>query len=119
MKTTNISVIIPVFNEERSLPNVICELPKEKIDEIIVVNNASTDGSSKVAQDLGCRVVDELAENHSWSTAVIACQAATEWRGIILEPAPFDSRNCEIVVQDPTPATQGRVSAEEAVYSFT
>ena len=54
-----LSIIIPVYNEEDSLPKVIADLPKELISEIIVVNNASTDDSVRVAVDLGCRVVDE------------------------------------------------------------
>ncbi|MCA9402214.1 MAG: glycosyltransferase family 2 protein [Candidatus Omnitrophica bacterium] len=54
-----ISVIIPVFNEEASLPKVIADLPKHLLREIIVVDNASTDGSAAVAAKLGCRVIRE------------------------------------------------------------
>lgn len=55
----NISVIIPVYNEEKSLPNVIRDLPQDSIREIIVVNNASTDNTVAVAAEFNCRVVDE------------------------------------------------------------
>ncbi len=54
-----ISVIIPVYNEEDSLPQVIAGLPAQMLREIIVVDNASTDNSAAVAAGLGCRVVRE------------------------------------------------------------
>ena len=54
-----VSVVIPVFNEEDSLPAVIGDLPQDLLLEIIVVDNASTDQSAAVAANLGCRVVPE------------------------------------------------------------
>lgn len=54
-----ISVIIPVFNEEVSLPKVIQDLPRDLLHEIIVVDNASTDLSAAVAAEWGCKVVRE------------------------------------------------------------
>ncbi|SVB52904.1 uncharacterized protein METZ01_LOCUS205758 [marine metagenome] len=55
-----ISVIIPAFNEESSIGSVLDSLPKEKLNEIIVVNNGSTDKTSFVAKSHGARVVDEM-----------------------------------------------------------
>lgn len=54
-----ISVIIPAYNEEASLPKVIDDLPRSVISEIIVVDNASTDQTAEIARQLGCRVVSE------------------------------------------------------------
>lgn len=55
----NVSVIIPVFNEEESLPLVLEAIPRRHIFEIVVVDNASTDGTAQVARELGARVVRE------------------------------------------------------------
>ena len=55
----SVSVIIPVFNEEKSLPKVIRDLPHQLIEEVIVVNNGSTDHSPDIARQHGCRVIDE------------------------------------------------------------
>lgn len=60
----NIAVIIPVCNEEHSLPSVLKDLPRDKIKDIIVVNNASTDGTAQVAAVSGCRVIDELQRGY-------------------------------------------------------
>ena len=54
-----ISVIIPVFNEEKSIGLVLDALPRGRLHEIIVVNNASTDDTAKVAWEHGAHVVYE------------------------------------------------------------
>jgi len=59
-----ISVIIPAFNEEVSLPKVIGDLPRSMIQEIIVVDNASIDNTAEVARQLGCTVVSELKRGY-------------------------------------------------------
>jgi glycosyltransferase involved in cell wall biosynthesis len=34
-----VAVIIPVFNERESLPLVVADIPRDRVDEIIVVDN--------------------------------------------------------------------------------
>lgn len=46
----NISVIIPCYNEEKAIAEVIKSIPKNNIKEIIVVDNNSTDKSAEVAK---------------------------------------------------------------------
>ncbi len=57
--TPIISVIIPAYNEEDSIGRVLNDLPQEKLKEIIVVNNASTDNTAEVARLNGAKVVEE------------------------------------------------------------
>lgn len=45
----NIVVIIPAFNEENAVGKVVSEIPKQLVSEVIVVNNNSTDQTSKAA----------------------------------------------------------------------
>ncbi len=54
----DIRVIIPAHNEEGSIAKVIREIPGE-VNEIIVVNNNSTDHTAKEAQKAGATVLDE------------------------------------------------------------
>ena len=56
---SRISIIIPAYNEESSIGLVLDALPQEKIHEIIVVDNCSTDATAHVAQLHGARVVKE------------------------------------------------------------
>ena len=57
--SSRISIIIPAFNEESSIGLVLDALPQDKINEIIVVNNNSTDDTARVATAHGARVVEE------------------------------------------------------------
>lgn len=54
-----ISVLIPAFNEEKSIARVIKELPKGFVDEIVVIDNGSTDATREVALRQGTKVVEE------------------------------------------------------------
>src|SRR5262249_56513814 len=52
-------VIIPALNEEESLPGLLAAIPEGAVNEIIVVDNGSTDRTAAVAQHCGARVVSE------------------------------------------------------------
>jgi glycosyltransferase involved in cell wall biosynthesis len=52
-------VVLPVLDEAEAIPRVLAQLPRGF--DPIVVDNGSTDGSAKVALDLGARVVLEPA----------------------------------------------------------
>ncbi|MBT8386612.1 MAG: glycosyltransferase family 2 protein [Ignavibacteria bacterium] len=56
MKTV---VIIPAYNEEKSIGSVINNIPKERVSEIIVVNNCSTDRTTEYAEESGATVLHE------------------------------------------------------------
>lgn len=53
----DVAVVIPAYNEERSLPLVLSDLPR--VGRIIVANNASTDRTAEVAWRCGAHVVAE------------------------------------------------------------
>lgn len=54
-----IKIIIPAFNEENGIGEVIREIPKGLIAEIVVVNNASTDNTEIIAKEAGATVLRE------------------------------------------------------------
>jgi glycosyltransferase involved in cell wall biosynthesis len=53
-----LSVVIPCYNEEEGVREVIGRTPK-LVDEIVVVDNNCTDRTAEVARSLGARVVEE------------------------------------------------------------
>jgi glycosyltransferase involved in cell wall biosynthesis len=70
------SVIIPVFNERESLPLVVGAIPRDRVDEIVVVDNGSTDGTDSIARGLPVRLVRE--ERRGYGSACLAGMAALE-----------------------------------------
>ncbi|HXQ71552.1 MAG TPA: glycosyltransferase family 2 protein [Pyrinomonadaceae bacterium] len=54
-----VSVIIIALNEEEAIANVIHAVPANVADEIVVVDNGSTDRTAEVARTAGARVVTE------------------------------------------------------------
>ena len=54
---SGVSVIIPALNEAESIGFVVQSMPWAIIDECIVVDNGSTDGTAEIAAAAGARVV--------------------------------------------------------------
>mgnify|MGYP001329926171 CR=1 FL=1 len=59
MSNPKIYVIIPAFNEENGVGQVLSEIPKDLVTEVVVVNNASTDDTERVAKEGGATVLRE------------------------------------------------------------
>ena len=61
----HITIIIPCYNEEKSIASVINSIPKAKLKhlgyshEVLVIDNNSTDKTSALAKKLGARVIHE------------------------------------------------------------
>lgn len=69
-----IVVIIPAYNEEQSIGLVIREIPRDWVDEVIVVSNTSTDQTENVAQSAGATVFTEPKKGYGW-----ACMKGIEY----------------------------------------
>ena len=65
-KALSITVIIPCLNEEQGIEKVLRAMP-EFVDEVIVVDNNSTDRTSDVAAALGAKVVREQVRGYGRS----------------------------------------------------
>ncbi|MDB3906517.1 glycosyltransferase family 2 protein [Crocinitomicaceae bacterium] len=67
MSLPKISVIIPAFNEEKSIGKVVTDIPRNLVANVIVVNNNSTDNTVQVARDAGAIVLDEPRKGYGWA----------------------------------------------------
>jgi len=63
---TKIKVIIPAYNEEDSIAKVINGIPNS-VDEIIVVNNNSSDLTAAVAKKAGATVLNESRKGYGFA----------------------------------------------------
>jgi len=59
MGSMRIVVIIPALDEEKSLPKVLADIPRELVAEVFVVDNGSRDRTADVARAAGATVLRE------------------------------------------------------------
>lgn len=64
MERKVIDVIIPAFNEENAIQNVIKDIPKDIVNEIVVVNNNSNDATEEKAKAVGATVLKETYQGY-------------------------------------------------------
>jgi len=62
-KGQRITVVIPCLNEEQGVERILRRMP-EFVDQVIVVDNGSTDRTSEVARSLGADVIREEARGY-------------------------------------------------------
>jgi glycosyltransferase involved in cell wall biosynthesis len=54
-----VSIIIPTHNEASAIARVLADIPADAVDEVIVVDGNSTDGTPEIAAKMGARVLRE------------------------------------------------------------
>lgn len=54
-----IALLLPALNEEATLPAVLADLPLEMIEEVVVIDNGSSDRTAQVARASGATVLNE------------------------------------------------------------
>jgi glycosyltransferase involved in cell wall biosynthesis len=62
-----VSLVIPCHNEEEALVYIFQNLPQGFLDEILVVDNNSTDRTAEVAAKMGARVVTETKQGYGFA----------------------------------------------------
>ena len=76
-----VDVIIPAYNEEQSIGLVVRDIRKEKVRNIIVVNNNSRDNTRAVAEREGAIVLDQTIQGYG-----AACLKGIEYINSIADP---------------------------------
>src|ERR1044072_5318126 len=62
-KGLSVSVVIPCFNEEQGIAAVLKSMP-DYVDQVVVVDNNSTDETGRIAEELGAEVVFEKRKGY-------------------------------------------------------
>ncbi len=76
-----LSVVIPAYNEETHLPKALGALARQTLlpDEVVVVDNASTDRTAEVARAFGARVVYCARKGVAFARQAGLLAARGEW----------------------------------------
>jgi glycosyltransferase involved in cell wall biosynthesis len=75
MKSSMVSAVIPAYNAEAHIARAILSVRASGIEQVIVVDDGSTDGTGAVAEGLGCAVLRQ--NNQGAAHARIAGLSAT------------------------------------------
>jgi glycosyltransferase involved in cell wall biosynthesis len=67
--TCTVSVVIPCLNEEEPIGDVVRDVLAQGVDEVIVVDNGSTDATAALATAAGARVVSEPVRGYGRACA--------------------------------------------------
>jgi glycosyltransferase involved in cell wall biosynthesis len=77
-----VSVIIPTHNEAEAIECVLRDLPRDLMTEVIVVDSNSTDGTPRIAAEMGARVLQE--PRRGYGRACLTGLAATDSPDIVV-----------------------------------
>jgi glycosyltransferase involved in cell wall biosynthesis len=78
-----VAAVIPTLNEAETIAGVIASLPRDAVDEIIIADSSSSDGTAAIALAAGARVVS-LTERGYGRACAAGVAAASAACGIIL-----------------------------------
>src|SRR5215472_10403191 len=79
-----IAAIIPVLDEEGAIGQVVAAMPRDWIDEVIVVDGGSRDGTAAVAGAASARVIVEPARGYGRACARGAAAAVEDGAEILV-----------------------------------
>jgi glycosyltransferase involved in cell wall biosynthesis len=65
MTHKTVSIIIPVINEAESIGQVLESIPRQLVDEILVIDGGSSDATVFIAEEAGARVIHESRPGYS------------------------------------------------------
>ena len=96
-------VVLPAYNAERTLRRTVDEIPRDIVDDIILTDDASRDGTVALARSLGLYTLQHDS-NRGYGGNQKTCYAAALARGAdIVEPLadrPYGMRDFNVRTPD-------------------
>ncbi|MCA9579276.1 MAG: glycosyltransferase family 2 protein, partial [Myxococcales bacterium] len=76
-----VGIVMPAYNAAATVSDVLARVPEGLADEVLLVDDASTDGTASVARALGIDVI-EHAQNRGYGANQKTCYDAMLARGV-------------------------------------
>ncbi|MCX6243107.1 MAG: glycosyltransferase family 2 protein [Bacteroidetes bacterium] len=73
LKNRKVVVVLPAFGAEKTLANTYGEIPFDIVDEVLLVDDASTDNTIGVARELGIRHIIQHPKNKGYGANQKSC----------------------------------------------
>lgn len=99
MERLKIAAVIPAFNEEGRIKEVV-DKTRGFVDEIIVVNDCSADKTSEIAKSTGAIVIDLIKNKGAGYATRIGCDKAAENLADLIVTLDADGQHCAEDIPD-------------------
>lgn len=101
-----VSVVIPTRNEAQAIGRVLADLPSDLVNEVIVVDSQSSDGTPDVAARMGARVISEGRRGYG-QACLTGIAAASAPDVVVFLDGDYSDRPAELPLLL-TPIAEGR-----------
>jgi glycosyltransferase involved in cell wall biosynthesis len=111
-RTKKVVVVMPAYNAEKTLGRTLDDIPREWVDDIILVDDASRDGTVALARKLGLRVFAH-EENRGYGGNQKTCYTEAMKLGadIMIMVHPDHQYDPTVIPQLVTPLLEGACDA--------
>ena len=101
-----VSVVIPTRNEAQAIGRVLADLPSDFVNEVIVVDSHSSDGTPAIAARMGARVIPEARRGYG-QACLTGIAAANAPDVVVFLDGDYSDRPAELPLLL-APITEGR-----------
>ena len=111
-KEMKVVVVLPAYNAEKTLEKTVADIPKDIVDEIILVDDASSDGTVRIARGLGLKVyVHRRNMGYGANQKTCFAKALEAGADIVVMVHPDYQYDPRIIPQLVTPIIEARAHA--------
>lgn len=107
-----VAVVLPAYNAAKTLKKTVADIPKDAVDDIILVDDSSADKTVKVAKELGLKVFSHK-RNMGYGANQKTCyeKALAEGADIVVMVHPDFQYDPKVIPQLIEPIREGRADA--------
>jgi len=111
-RSKKVIVVMPAYNAEKTLGRTLADIPREWVDEIILVDDASRDGTVELARKLGLGVfVHEKNRGYGGNQKTCYTEALKLGGDIMIMVHPDHQYDPRVIPQLVTPLLNGECDA--------